>query len=161
MKLKVKRLVEHALLPVKAYPDDTGYDVFATSRTFSDDYRFVEYGTGLSVEPEEGWGIKLRPRSSISKYDLVMCNSVATIDHSYRGEIKIRFRIIPSYLTILDRGRAILDLAELQEYYAKIYDIGERIAQMIPEKIESIEVEEVEEITTSIRGSGGFGSTGV
>lgn len=146
MKLKVKRIAPNAVLPKKNHEDDTGYDIVATSCDISENYQFVEYGTGLIFEPEHGWGLTVRPRSSISKYDLLLCNSVGTIDHSYRGELKLRFKIV---------------LPPAHKWYdAKIYAIGDRIAQMMPEKIENIDLEEVEEITASIRGSGGFGSTG-
>lgn len=141
MSFKFKRLDPKAVLPAKAYPTDTGFDVVATSATHFPDDGIIEYGTGLAVELPFGWGLQGRPRSSISKYDLFLCNSFATIDNEYRGEIKFRFRIIPSLR-------------------AKYYEIGDRIIQLVPERTLDANIEWVEELSPSMRDVNGFGSTG-
>ena len=85
---------------------DVGYDIFANSEpnivgrhvesvgyTHID---YIEYDSGLIIDPSSGYHTLLFPRSSISNKKLVLCNSVGVIDSSYRGTIKIRFKYIPS-----------------------------------------------------------------
>lgn len=107
------------------------------------DVLFLEYNTGVRIAPSSNsmHGLVF-PRSSISKYHLSLCNSVAVIDSSYRGEIKLRFR----------------RLKEMGNFYQK----GDKIGQLIffsPCIPELIFVDKFENKTT-LRGEKGFGSTG-
>ena len=115
-------------------------DLVATSK-FYDDFDNVCYGTGLAIEIPEGHVGLLFPRSSISKTDLTLRNSVGIIDSGYRGEITFKFNNI------------LMSSCEP-------YNVKERIGQLIIMPYPIIEFEEVEELSTTERGEGGYGSTG-
>ena len=141
MKVKIKKLFAESIMPVYAKPGDAGLDLIAVSKEVIDnnDCGYVEYGTGLAIEiPDNHVGL-LFPRSSISKTGLILANSVGVIDSKYRGEIKVRFKAIPDTL---------------------IYEVGEKVCQLIIIPYPEIELEEVEELSTTERNDGGFGSTG-
>lgn len=140
LKVRFKKLVESAHIPSKAHPTDAGFDLVATSRSYSMD-KFSEYGTGLAVEIPEGYVGLLFPRSSISKYGLQLANSVGVIDPGYLGEIKLRF-----YSKCKTSG---------------MYLVGDKIGQLIIMPYPTVEFEECEDLEESDRGVGGFGSTGV
>lgn len=138
--VKVKRLSDSAVIPKYAKNGDAGLDLIATSKTLNE--LFIEYGTGLAFEIPEGYVGLVFPRSSISKYHLDLANSVGVIDSSYRGEVMVRFK------KTLDRP------------YANVYNIGDKICQLIIIPYPSIELTQVDELSNTERGSGGFGSTG-
>lgn len=97
--------------------------------------------TGLFVELPAGYEMQIRPRSGMAaKFGLSVLNSPGTIDPDYRGEIKI-----------------ILANLSSEEYELKP---GERVAQMVIARFESVEWESVDQLSETERGEGGFGSTG-
>jgi dUTP pyrophosphatase len=146
MKVRIKKLESTAVIPVYAKAGDAGLDLTATSKSF-DTFGNVVFGTGLSIEIPRGYVGLLFPRSSISKYGIVMSNSVGVIDSGYRGELMVKYKPTPHYK---DR------IAEVPFEY----DLGDKVAQLVIMPIPIIELEEVGELTTSERGTGGFGSTG-
>ena len=138
IKLKIKKLKDRAKIPNYAKKGDAGIDLIATT-TVSNGY-FIEYGTDLAMEIPEGHVGYIFPRSSISKTDHYLRNSVGVIDSGYRGEIKIR-------MSIPELGR-------------KQYKNGDKKAQLIIMKLPWVDIEEVDELSETDRGEGGFGSTG-
>lgn len=138
LEIKIKRLNKQAQLPVYAKVGDAGMDLTAISKSHTENY--VEYGTGLAVEIPEGYMGLVFPRSSISKKDLLQCNSVGVIDSGYRGEILVRFKQQPPF--------------------EKFFQIGERIAQLIIIPHPVVNFIEVDGLSDSERGAGGFGHTG-
>jgi len=138
MKIKFKKLNKRAEIPVYAKDGDAGMDLVAT--TLIRTSKFFEYGTDLAMEIPKGYVGLLFPRSSISKTDHFLRNSVGVIDSGYRGEIKLRMSI-PA-------------LGETE------YLIGDKVGQLILMKLPWVEIEEVEELSDTDRGEGGFGSTG-
>ena len=97
--------------------------------------------TGLKIELEHGYEAQIRPRSGLSiKHGISLINCVGTIDEDYRGEVCI----------------PIVNLSN-QSY---VIQPGERVAQMIIAKYEQAKIEVVTELTDTVRGEGGFGSTG-
>ena len=150
VRVKVKLIHEDAKMPVKANATDAGFDIFAVDDGKEGKEGFIEYSTGLVLEPAAGYHVEIYPRSSISKYSLTLANSVGIIDNSYRGEVKIRFK--PSF----GFGQKIYDSDDF-----KLYNKGDRIAQMIVKKTESVVLEQVKDVSETERGSGGFGSSGV
>jgi dUTP pyrophosphatase len=138
MKLKIKKLNERAEIPFYAKDGDAGMDLVATTLVRTS--KFFEYGTDLAMEIPKGYVGLLFPRSSISKTDHFLRNSVGVIDSGYRGEIKLRMSI-PA-------------LGETE------YLIGDKVGQLILMKLPWVEIEEVEELSDTDRGEGGFGSTG-
>jgi dUTPase len=161
------KLNDSAQLPTRANISDTGYDLVATSINVTDDY--IEYGTGLAITTvSPHLEIGLRPRSSVSKYDLVLANGPGTIDVGYRDEIRVRFKRVLSPSQILDMVRAGKK-AEIPD--GKIYNVGDRIAQLVfltqvHPKVSAEEQRVVSDndSTTApdfvINRGGGFGSTG-
>lgn len=78
IKVNFKKLSKNAVVPTKAHPSDAGFDMVAVSKNGTEDY--IEYDTGICVEiPENHVGL-IFPRSSISNYDFLSCNSVGVID---------------------------------------------------------------------------------
>lgn len=138
MQVKIKKLQINAVIPQYAISGDAGLDLTAISKNNTDKY--IEYGTGLSIEIPEGYVGLIFPRSSISKYDLLLANSVPVIDSNYRGEIMLRFKKIPPY--------------------TDYYKVGERIGQLIIMPYPSIELITTDKLSSTERGEKGFGSTG-
>lgn len=139
MKVKIKRLHKDAVIPSYAKAGDAGLDLVATS-IISFDKEQVTYGTGIAVEIPEGFVGLVFPRSSIRKYEQYLSNSVGVIDSGYRGEIQATFN---------------------SRYYADVkYKVGDKIAQLLILPYPSIEFEETNELSSTERGDGGFGSTG-
>jgi len=136
--LKFKKIFSTASVPAYTKKGDAGMDLVAISLKKSGG--FYEYGTGLAMEVPEGYVGLIFPRSSISKTDHYLRNSVGVIDSGYRGEIKIRM------------STPLLGGVEYKE--------GDRIAQLIVMKLPWVNIEEVEELSDTDRGEGGFGSTG-
>ena len=149
MKVRIKKLDSNAVIPHYAMPGDAGMDLTATSK-FYDKYGNICYGTGLAFEIPEGYVGLVFPRSSCSKKQLVLANAVAVIDSGYRGEVVMKFK--PSLA--LDRNICV----SMNRIY-DIYEVGERIAQMIIMPYPTIEFVEVNELSQTERGSNGYGST--
>ena len=149
MKVKIKKLHERALLPSYSKPGDAGLDLTAVDIS-KDNVGNITYHTGLAIEIPEGYVGLLFPRSSVSKKQQFLTNGVGVIDSGYRGEIMAKFKpVMGTYDTILD-------LFESNEY-----QVGDRVVQMIILPYPQIEFEEVEELSSSERGHGGFGSTNI
>ena len=139
-----------AKTPARFHDNDSGYDVTAAEEAMvikdAHGYiSFLSYDTGIVVSPPENIYFLLYPRSSIRKYDLSLSNSVGVIDTSYRGNILVCFT--PTIYT-----RKLDDL--------KVYDCGDRIAQLIPQIRLDITLKESDLVGNSERGSMGFGSSG-
>jgi dUTP pyrophosphatase len=145
MNLKVKKLNPEAVLPSYATDGSNGLDLTATAVIVHPDY--VEVRTAISVEIPKGYVGLLFPRSSITKTNMMLGNSVGVIDSDYRGEIMFRFKV-------LEDSRNVFK-------YTKIYKQGEKVGQLLLVAAPKLEVEEVKDLEETERGDGGFGSTGV
>lgn len=156
MKVNIQKLHPDAVIPKYGTSGAVGLDLVATSKSF-DEYGNIVYGTGLAIEIPEGYFADLRPRSSISKYDLVLANSVGTIDSDYRGELILKFK--PAQLFSEWNNRPFIYDAD-DNKKIKTYEIGDRIAQLIIQPYPKIQFIEVNKLSTTERGNGGFGSTG-
>jgi dUTP pyrophosphatase len=141
MKVKIKKMHSGAKIPKYAKYGDAGMDLTATSIEINIEYNYIQYSTGLSIEIPYGYVGLLFPRSSNSKKDLLLSNSVGVIDSGYRGEILIRFKATKN-----DKN--------------KLYEVGDAVAQLLILPYPKIEFEEVEELSDSERGVGNFGHTG-
>jgi dUTP pyrophosphatase len=142
MVVKIKKLVENAVIPKYSKPGDAGLDLTAVSKEFDNNGNIV-YGTGLAVEIPKGFVGLLFPRSSNSKTDLYLTNHVGVVDSGYRGEIMFKFRPV---------NGAILG--------ANAYQVMDRVGQLVIIPYPSIEFQEVEELSTTERGATGYGSSG-
>ena len=149
MKVRIKKLDERAVELSYAKKGDAGLDLTAINIS-KDNVGNITYHTGLAIEIPEGYVGLLFPRSSVSKKQQFLTNGVGVIDSSYRGEIMAKFKpVMGSYETILE-------LFESNEY-----EIGDRVVQLLIIPYPQIEFEEVEELSSSERGYGGFGSTNI
>lgn len=148
IKLKVKRLCDSAKLPTQAHDTDSGFDIYANNVIYDIDNNLIVCYSGIAIEPPSGYHIELFPRSSNSKLDLILGNSIGLIDWSYRGELIAKYRIIhpPSY------GKGDTRL--------KFYSIGDKFAQIVLRKTYPMAIMEVSELGKTERGEKGFGSTG-
>lgn len=144
IELKVKKLNEEAVIPKYAKEGDACFDLTAISVRRTN--IFIEFGTGLAMEIPEGYVGLIFPRSSITKKDIMLKNSVGVIDSGYRGEIKFRF--IKSKHT--DDGSV----------FYQSYKEGDRVGQMMIIERPFVNIKVVDELNTSERGKGGYGSTG-
>ena len=150
LEVKIKKLVPEAVIPAYETVGAVGMDLTATSKKY-DEYGNVVFGTGIAIQIPEGYYADLRPRSSISKYDLVLANSVGTIDSDYRGELILKFKPTLRKSTWNNR---VYETDEVKEY-----EIGDRIAQLVILPYPKVSFVEVNELSDTERGTCGFGST--
>lgn len=159
MEIKIKRLHPDAVIPCYAKTGDAGMDLTAVSMSY-DEYGNICYGTGLAFEIPQGYVGLIFPRSSICKNQLLLSNAVGVIDSGYRGEVSFKFK--PSMA--LDKRQCVkVDKDRLWSVAVKqneIYKIGERIGQMIIMPYPKVEFVEVDELSQTERGEGGYGSSG-
>ena len=139
MNVKIKKLHPDAVIPKYSKAGDAGLDLTAISEEWNEDNSIVTYDTGLAIEIPKGHVGLLFPRSSIYKTSLDLVNAVGIIDSGYRGSIMFKFRYVEEGM---------------------VYDVGDRVGQLIILPYPEIEFEEVEELSDSERGEGGYGSTG-
>ena len=135
MKIKIKKLHQHAVIPRYAKSGDAGMDLTAVDIKEQDGY--ITYHTGIAIEIPHGYVGLLFPRSSVYKTGQILANSVGVIDSGYRGEIMMKFS------KGFDR-----------------YSIGDRIGQIIILPYPEIEFVETSSLSKTERNAGGFGSTG-
>lgn len=140
--IRFKTLYPDAVPPMRAVSGDAGWDLSAHSLKKLDMNGTVMFLTGIAVEMPPGYFGLLRPRSSICKSGMVF-NSSGVIDSGYRGEIGVPMRIIAT--------------PELSSSY---YEKGSRIAQLIILPLPDVSFVQVDSLSDSERGAGGFGSTG-
>ena len=143
VKIQVKRL-SHSLgllLPQRATPGAAGMDVTSAVDITIAPMSRILVPTGLAVAVPEGYEMQLRPRSGLAlKHGITLPNTPATIDSDYRGELQVILMNLGTEPFVVKRG--------------------DRIAQMLIQRVEPVEFAEVEELPESGRGTGGFGSTG-
>ena len=142
LKIKFKKKDEQSKLPVKGSLNAACYDVYAHSIKLERPDKII-VGLGFSTEIPPGFKGILVPRSSLSKTNWFLGNSIGIIDADYRGE----------WMMIL---KTVNDIMSDPLPFA----IGERCAQIYFEKVNDIEFEESDELSDPQRGQGGFGSTG-
>lgn len=151
MKLKIKKTRPDAIVPKYATSGAACFDLHAADDRFEHigpcsvrSMDPVTFGTGLSFEVPEGFVLLIFSRSGHGfNHDTRLANCVGVIDSDYRGEVKVR----------LSRDTST-DTAGI------IVRPGDRIAQAMLVQIPRVELEVVEELTTTERGAAGFGSTG-
>lgn len=141
LKIKFKKKDEQSKLPVKGSLNAACYDVYAHSIKAERPDKIV-VGLGFMTEIPPGFKGVIVPRSSLSKTNWMLANSIGIIDADYRGE----------WMMVLKTESVMYELLP--------FAIGERCAQIYFEKVNDIEMEEVNELTDTARGEGGFGSTG-
>lgn len=144
MELKIKKLAENAVLPVRAHESDAGFDLTCTRITTTINecgQLMLVYHTDIAMEIPEGCVGLLFPRSSIYKKSLRQTNAVGILDACFRGEVRVV-------------------MATTTDVLPAVYKEGERFCQLVIVELPKIEVTEAEELSQSDRGEDGFGSTG-
>jgi dUTP diphosphatase len=143
MQLRVKRLDPGLPLPAYAHDGDAGLDLYAAEDVSLKPFRRALVSTGIAVAIPEGYAGFVQPRSGLAKRKgLSFVNTPGLIDAHYRGEIKvIAINLDPEETFTLSRG--------------------ERIAQLVIQPVVRATVLEVQELDETLRGEGGFGSSGV
>lgn len=144
LKVKIKKLHPDAVIPTKAHATDAGLDLTAVSMEYDRVNDCIVYHTGLAFEIPKGYVGLVYPRSSVFAKNLIMTNCVGVVDAGYRGEVLAKFKRIKADPRI-----------------GSIYDIGNRVAQLIIMPIPAITFEEASELSDSDRGKNGHGSTGI
>jgi len=144
MKVKIKKLEDRAIIPEYKSEGAAGFDFHAIDSITVPAGRSMKVRTGIAMEIPAGYEVQVRPRSGLSaNTSLRVSNSPGTLDSDFRGEIMI-----------------LIDNIDQNGASSVRIDAGERIAQGVLQKVEQIEFVEVEELTETERGEGGFGSTG-
>lgn len=142
MRIEVRRLHEELPLPTYARPGDAGLDLLAAEGAELKPGERAAVATGIAVAIPEGFAGFVHPRSGRAlKEGLTVANAPGTIDAGYRGEIKV----------------ILVNLDPAEPVYI---ERGEKIAQLVVQRVESAELVEVTDLPDSERGEGGFGSTG-
>lgn len=146
MKVKVKKLHSDAVIPKYAKPGDAGLDLFAVDvkphvDSLTGETTKIIVDSGLALEIPQGFVGLVFPRSSIQSTGLRLSNCVGVIDSGYRGSIK-----------------AVFDVKDSSLAY---YEPGDRFAQIMIIPYPPVELQEVDELSSTDRGEGGFGSTGL
>lgn len=138
MQIKFKKLRPEAVTPKRGTPGSAGFDLTATyiRKDCGEDFLY-RYFTGIAVEIPTGYIGLIFPRSSIFRTGMLLTNGVGVIDSDYRGEIQAVFAGTKP-----------------------TYKVGDRICQLVVVPIPDVEYIEVEELSETERGTGGYGSTG-
>ena len=141
--LPIKRLDPSLELPTYAYAGDAGLDLRANEDVILAPHERRLVGTGLAVAIPEGYAGFVQPRSGLAlREGLSMANTPGLVDSHYRGELKV----------------CAVNLDDAQPIHITR---GERIAQLVVQRVPVVDLVEVEELDETDRGAGGFGSSGV
>lgn len=142
LSVSIKRLDPSVELPSYAYEGDAGLDLRANEDVVIEPYQRVLISTGLAIAIPNGYAGFVQPRSGMAlKQGLSIANTPGLIDAHYRGELKV-------IAVNLDSENAIH------------IERGERIAQLVIQKVPVVHLVEVDELDETDRGCGGFGSSG-
>lgn len=168
MIVQINTDVENPKIKRPSHQGDAGYDLIAESDprvvgtpkgkskcTFEEVF-YIEYDTGVKIAPDDQMYSYIFPRSSISKYNLSLANSVGVVDTGYRDSIKLRFKYVAQPCDFSVEGKKIY----LKINKSKIYSKGDKIGQLIWVLHHHPHIEFNSNLPISDRMMGGFGSTG-
>ncbi len=142
MKLKIRKIHDLAILPSHAHPGDAGLDLYSIDDVdiAAGDVALIHTGIAIALPP--GTEAQIRPRSGLAlKHSVTVLNTPGTIDEGYRGEIGV---------ILINHGKHAFPVVK-----------GMKIAQMVIKPVLQVEIEETDELTETVRGPQGFGSTGM
>ena len=143
IEIKFTRLAHGEGLPIPQYASEAaaGMDITSAEELLLEPGKRHAFATGLAIEIPHGFEVQVRPRSGLAiKHGITCLNTPGTIDSDYRGEVKV----------------ILINLGEEPFQVRR----GERIAQLVPAPVLRAHFSEARELEESVRGSGGFGSTG-
>jgi dUTP pyrophosphatase len=140
--LRYRLLTPAARPPGRAHEGDAGYDLHAAEAAALAPGERASVGTGIAVAIPGGYAGLVLPRSGLAaRHGIALVNAPGLIDSGYRGELRV--------LLLNTDGLERFEVAE-----------GDRIAQLLLVRAEAPELEEAEELDETVRGAGGFGSSG-
>lgn len=154
IQMRICRLQPEAILPTRATSGSSGWDIYAPERVVLKPGVPTVIGCGFAIALPPGHEAQIRPRSSLSKKS-VHC-AFGTIDNDYRGDVGVT---LTKAVQVQPADRSGITMGN-DEY---VIEAGDRIAQMIIGVVPNVtleEVDHVEELGVTKRGTGGFGSTG-
>lgn len=138
---QVEILITGSPVPAYAHPGDAGADMHAAEAVTLEPGQRMLVGTGIAIALPDGYAAFVHPRSGLAaKHGITIVNAPGTVDAGYRGEIKVNLLNTGS-----ERHRI---------------EVGDRIAQLIVQRVERVRFVEVERLPGSDRGERGHGSTG-
>ena len=141
IKVKIKRIKDNAVIPSYAHDGDAGVDLYSTEDYLLKPRDRCLVSTGIKIALPHGYEAQTRPKSGLAlKQGLSIANTPGTIDSCYRGEVGI---------IAINLGKEDIKIEK-----------GKKVARMVFNKVEEAKFEEVEELDSTKRGDGGFGSTG-
>jgi len=141
LRVKILKLDQDLPTPRYAHEGDAGVDLYSAQDYLLKPGECKIIPTGIKLAIPQGYEAQIRPRSGLaSKYSLSILNTPGTIDHQYRGEVGV---------IMVNFGKNSYQIKK-----------GDRIAQMVFNKIEQVKFEEVQKLDETERNEGGFGSTG-
>ncbi|MGP1449865.1 MAG: dUTP diphosphatase [Wolinella sp.] len=141
MKVQILKLHERAVVPRYHSDEAAGFDLHSIISTEIESFGRALIPTGIAVSLTRGYELQIRPRSGLAlKHGITVLNTPGTVDSDYRGELKVL-------------------LINLSNEPFKIEE-GDRIAQAVISQVFQAEFIEVEALDETVRGAGGFGSTG-
>lgn len=138
MDVKIKKFSEDAKLPQKANLTDAGYDLF--THKVEDFGHYIKVYSGIGLQPQLGYWYMLVPRSSTHRQGLSLYNNCGIIDNSFRGEITGVFLKDDSFKNLPEKNSRIMQIIPMKQYF--------------------MDMEQVEELEESERGTNGYGSSG-
>ncbi len=142
LEIQVQRLDPELPLPAYAHPGDAGADLLTTVDVTLAPGERAMVPTGIALAMPEGYAAFVHPRSGLAaRHGLSIVNTPGTIDAGYRGEIKV--------MLVNHDPREPIELRR-----------GDRIAELVVQRVERVRFAEVGELPGSVRGAGGYGSTG-
>lgn len=143
IRIPITVLTENAVVPSYAYPGDAGMDLRATETVMLAPFQRALISTGIAIAIPEGYAGFVQPRSGLAvKRGITVLNTPGLIDSHYRGEIKVC-------------------LINMDPKNGFVINEGDRIAQLVIQKVETVEWEVVDSLDVTERGEGGFGSSGI
>jgi dUTP pyrophosphatase len=141
VRVQVRRLDPGLPVPARAREQDAGLDLYAAQAATIEPGGRVLVPTGIALAIPQGYAGLVLPRSGLAlRHGVTLLNTPGLIDPGYRGEVKV---------LLVNHDRAAVTVAR-----------GDRIAQLVIQRVEPVELIEVEELPPTDRGTGGFGSTG-
>lgn len=162
-------LIKDGKLPVKGTKYAACYDVYAREIIHESD-SYVRVKLGFKSEIPDNCSVNLIPRSSITNSGWILCNSPGKIDEDFRGEWEARFRAFPTGINFtpidvdVDCGDDSCESVSVPHYSLSYpdfpYQINDRVAQFELSLVTSVNMNIVDKVSETLRGEGGYGSTG-
>src|SRR5690625_2745456 len=183
IKVGFKKITDDAVLPVKAHPRDSGFDLFVSEDIVIEPGETVVIATGIAIDIPVGYEAQVRPRSGVTsktklrvqlgtidndytgEVGIIVDNTISTCSESYKEAVilsTIDGSTVPSALIGARRDPHVCLVEEYESHYFGTYIIfkGDKLAQLVIQAIPMVEAYEIDELPTTVRGNKGYGSSG-